>query len=424
MRATLAERRRSLSDMAKAKYKGEGVAPAWELSVAGRQVQRSSVRSITGSYQREAGASQMALEADFPFGRFEEEMVELRLGYGDQLVEYFTGRLLNPDRNSVTGLAACTVQGPFALMQESFGREIDFTGESVAHFFVELGSLARQPGRFLEVEGGYDAYLEDEAAFARETELVEAARLVGEKMDFVLLDRPGYRRKVMPTPAPGARAKSITRYDEGDYSPGAFAPKLSTSPKYARVNVFRRDDEGNYEVDEWFEVASRGRVAPPAGRIYYVPDFPGDARQARNTARRKAQVLSRGNYTWELLDVWINPELLLYDTVEVVRSNFYDYDVPVLEVFSCLLDADISWEISPGRFHMSLSGETAMLASVTPLVASPGEAGFARRASLSLADRGIFPRVTPESVVPAGVLAGSVEYTVADLADYTIEELS
>lgn len=364
-----------LSELAKNRYKGVEAAPRFELKVAGRQVNR--VRRISGSYVRESGSSTMTIEADFPFNKFEEEMVSLRLGYGDTTVEYFTGKLFSPDRHPTTGLATCEVKGPFASMQGSFGsNEVDYSGDTAAEFFVDLGQRSKQPGSFLEVVDGYDVVLED-AAFVRETELVEAAKTVTEKIGFVMLDRPGFKRKVMRMPAPGARAKSIARYDEAHYHRDAFRPVKATSVKYAKVVAFRRSEssaEGAgvfYPVYEEFPVANRGRKPPQENRIFWIPDFPGTPRQAANAAQRRSAQLSRASYTWELTDIAINPELLLFDAITCTRANLVDYRAPSLEIFSCLIDKQITFEIAPGRFHMTPSGDTALLTNVVPLAEIP-----------------------------------------------------
>ncbi len=383
-----------LSDLSQRKYKGEEVRPRFELRVAGRKVER--VRRISGSYAKESGSSTMTVEADFPFGSFEEEMVSLRLGYGDRMVEYFTGKLFSPDRHPTTGVATCEIKGPFSAMQESFDEEMDYTGDSAAEFFVDLGRRADQSGRLLVVRDGFDITLE-EAAFVRETELLEAARTVTEKIDFVMLDRPGYQRLVMPTPAPGAGAKSQARYDESSYPPDAFKAVPQTQIRYSKVVAFRRqENEGSvsYPVLEEFPVAHRGRVKPPKRRIFWIPEFPGTPRQARNTCQRKSQLLSKGLFAWSLNDVYINPELLLFDSITASRTNLVDYRLPSLEMFSCLVDKQIDFEIAPGRFHMSLSGDVAVRTSVIPLAEIPERMAPLVSRGIEKASEGATPLVT------------------------------
>lgn len=432
-----------LTRLAKQHFKGEGPgAPAFEFMVGGRRVPNSKIQSIKGVYTRESGSSSMTVEADFPFDRFEEARASLRVGYGDKLVEYFTGKVQDPGQDTLSRLATCEVRGPFASMQESFGRDVDFTGQSVAEFSLSVGRFAKQGARFLDVQGGYDTYVE-EGAFVRETELSEALRTVYDKLDFVMLDRPGFKRLVMPTPAPGARGKSIARYDESDYPAGSnhgsgahagtgktgvggsrspFRVSAKTKNKYAWVNVFRRDDKGNYPVDEWVRIPHRGRASPSDGKVFYVPEFPGNARQAAQTAARKAVMLAKGVSEWSLGGVYINPELLLYDTVTITRTNLEAYKKPALEIFSCLIDKQIGFEVSPSqqRFHMELSGDTAVLTNVVPLEV------IERGPRLTFAQRGIVSR--PATLADFGYdtagfwLNSEIAYAGVDSGGWFVDE--
>jgi len=278
----------------------------------------------------------------------------LRLGYGPHLVDYFKGRILEV-KSSVRSFKA-TAYGPFKeLAVMPLGEKKDFSGESVAGVFYFTGDKARLPRHALEVSGG-DEVVKD-AAYTEETTCLEVDKDVARSLDYVITDYPPNKRLVMPKPRPGDSDESIAAYGPSHYRSGDFSVSRREEVAYHDAVVFRRDQEGVYEVRKGAEVPDPEGGAK-VGRTYYVAEFPGNARAARRKAHRVARRLASGVYDWSLNNIALNPEIGPYDTISAQTEDGALYE--------CLADGSISFEITASSQKMSMGGGAVQVREPRP----------------------------------------------------------
>src|SRR5215212_2859306 len=265
------------------------------------------VRQLSVDFDPTGGGSACQIETKDSLEGLEDARVELRLGYGDTDDIYFVGYLQEPGDLRV---GKGTAYGPFKLMSDQYlGEEVRYQGVSIATIFRDLEYRAGYTTGQIDVVGG--STIAENLFYTENTSLSEVAKAVADPVKYVFYDRPGYRRKVMSTPLTGVGGTMKAIYTERNYPNGGFSVKETRTGHYSKVVVMRTDDSVSAEIP----VSPQGKFKPPANRIYYITDFPGDDTAAKQMAYEQASKIAFGEYEWSLNGIWINPELEPWDAI-------------------------------------------------------------------------------------------------------------
>lgn len=309
----------------------EDTRPNYKLLV-GSQDLSDVVESISVSYQAGEDSSDGTSEADINvFTSLQDKInatVRVFAGYGSNLAEIFTGKLseVEDDHYGEASTGACF--GPFKLLtSQQFLEEVSYTGSYIERALYDIHSRASIPRGSIEVVAGrsFQIGADEEATFKPEVPFADAAKSLCESAGFVGYDLPGSRRKYQPRPrsSPGAKGKAV--YNESHYPPGGFIAKRNPQKTYARVLVFRREEEGTDAfppVMRSVEVETRYKPAPNSA--YILPEFLGDYSDAQNEAARLARMLAAGEYEISLEGIAANADLMLFDTLDTETTEIRD----------------------------------------------------------------------------------------------------
>ena len=339
---------------------------AYSLNIDGEPF-TNQVRSLKGTFDPKIGGSVLTIDVRESLEGLEDASVTLSLGYGDILVPYFIGRLQEPaDLAGGQGAA----YGPFKLQaDQAFGETVTYQGVNLRYIFQDLDRRAGYGSGVLEVVGG--EYVVEHLGYTEETKLGEAAKAIADPAKYVIYDRPGGKRRVMPIPKPGSTGKAKVSIAEHNYGVDGFQITENREGYYSKVVVFRRDSAGNNLVREEAPVPNRGKFKPPANRIFYVPEFPGNAAAANQTAYETANRLAYGERGFKLSKLWINPELEPWDFITVERTERRSKRQSAdgkpgkwLVTYQCLIDSEFGFEIDPSNHYMNLGGGAVELTKI------------------------------------------------------------
>lgn len=332
--------------------------PAHKLWVGGEDW-TSRAAEISVGYQDEAGGSEMSFAPGASLSGYEDAPVLLYLGYGNtkDLVPYFAGKMKRvPERRGGLSGRQARALGPFSEMAgQHFGEEVRYRGVSSAHALYDICRRASFPSGAVEVRGG-NARVE-EVTFYEEVTLQEGAKAVLDSANMVGGDVPGPygSRLFLPRPRPAATGKFKARFTERDHPTDGFVITERHDAAYSRVVVFRRDQNGNYAVRQTAPVEQRGKWKAPRNRNYYIPEFVGDAKEAKQTAYDTARSLSAGEVGFALSGVEIDETLTRYDQVHCERLD-ERRDGTYREVYACQLDGPISASVAGWAMEAGGSG--------------------------------------------------------------------
>lgn len=323
------------------------------------------VKSLNINFDPAGGGSACQIEVRDSLEGLEDARVEVRVGYGDTDMLYFAGYLQEPGNLAVGKGAA---YGPFKLMSDQFlGQEVRYQGVTLAYIFKDLENRAGYTTGQVEISGGDTTV--DSLVYTEETSLTEVAKAVADPAKYVMYDRPGYKRRVMPTPQTGVGGRHRGVYTEQHYPTAGFTVTENRKAHYSKVVVFRRNTAGGYDVRAEVPVAPRGKFKPPANRISYVSDFPGNALAAQQTAYDQAHKLAFGEFNWALTGIWLNPEIEPWDAItveqteiETKRSSPTGKAGRFVVSYRCLISGGLSVQIGPDAHHMDLSGAAVRIA--------------------------------------------------------------
>lgn len=394
----------TLTDLSRRRFQTDGAEPRYELYIGG-EVFTDRVREITASFGSDAGGSELSFVSLDPIDDFAEAPVSLHLGYGDdrekQMRPFFSGKLLRPASPDNSFFQTSKAYGPFADMaRQFFLRETEYRGRFIDSVLYDICRRAGLSGGSVEVRSGR-SFVIDEQVFAEEVSLLEAAKAIVENAGFVMSDMPGPygRRLFLPAPKPGGTDRVKAIYTEDDYSPGALSVTPKHEAAYSEVVVFRRDANGGYAVRERAVVRNSGRFSVPKNRAYYVTDFPGDAKQAKQTAYDIARAIISGEFDFELA-VPVNPDLEKFEQIEFQRVR-ERRDGNYRETYTGRILDSVSVDVA--AWEMTLSGDALLVDEVK--IAPPHiEIGFSS-GMVRLPFRGLVPSedLTPASdLVPLG----------------------
>lgn len=301
----------------------------WVIHVGGIRVRRADVASV--AYDAEGGGT-LTLETDTDLRGMARSQVRVFMGYGDRdegLTEWFSGDLAKPVYDPETGVTTVEAYGTLGAMgRQYWDTAVHLQGMSLRTFFGLVQSRLYDPRARMEVRSG-DAEIED-TVFPGENSLRESAEAVIEGFDHVMRERPGFGLRATPRPRPAALSTYAAVFDESDYPPGQ--PKISPAGEgpYAKVVVYRRDDEGVEVVRAEAPVTNDVTTPPKPNEIYWVADFDGDQKEAQDTAAATARALAMENaesVTGTLTDIapmeslFQDSPILLKRTEEESRST-------------------------------------------------------------------------------------------------------
>lgn len=295
------------------------------------------------------------------------------VGYGNELAEVFTGRLLETEDSHYGESSSGVCWGAFKqLTSQQFLERVSYEGQYLERALYDVHDRASIPRGSVEVVSGrsFQIGAAEEAVFAPEVPFADCVKSLCESAGFVGFDLPGSRRKYMPRPrsSPGAKGKAV--YNESHYPPGGFTAKRNPNRTYSKVLVFRREEEGTDAfppVMRSVEVETRYKPAPNSA--YILPEFLGTFADAQNEAARLARMLAAGEYEIELSGIAANPDLMLYDTLDTETTELRDEGGRSKEryrtTYSWVISGENNIEISEG-LTQSLSG-TGIKVSETKL---------------------------------------------------------
>lgn len=345
-------------------------APTRYLFIGGENFS-SRLDSVSAEFDPDSGGSGMSIQVKDSLEGLEDAPVTLYVGYGGRTTAYFVGRLQEP---SSLKEGRASAYGPFKLMADQyFGETVRYRGVSIGYVLRDIGQRAGFGNGMVEILRG-DSYMVEALDFTEETSLGEAAKAAADPANFVFYDRPNFRRAAMPAPRPGSGGKAKFHYSERNYPKGQFTTTEAREGHYSKVIVFRRDDNGNNVVRAVAPVPNRGFYTPPANRVFYVPEFPGDAASASQEAYEIADRLAFGELGFSLGGIWINPELELFDSITTERTEIRRPPLADkrpgkeqrkgkwLVTYRCLLDAPLTLKVSRTEHHMSLGGGAVQIA--------------------------------------------------------------
>lgn len=382
---------------------GEALSGKHKLLIGGEDFTALS-REITVSFSPEGGGSELTFEPGASLRGLEDAPIGLYLGYGS-LVPYFAGKLKRiPQRGGDFFGRTAKALGPFSEMSgQFFGETVRYSGISAARALQDVLRRASFPSGAIQIRGGGQRI--EDLLFYEEVSLQEGAKAVMDTASMVGGDVPGPygSRLLIPRPRPAATGKAKARFTERDYPQGGFTVTERHDAPHSRVVVFRRNENGTNAVREFALVPGfeGGKYRPPKNRIYYVPEFAGDAAEARQTAYDTARSLASGEVDFALEGVPIDETLTRYDSIQCERLDERK-DGTYREVYACQMDGPL--KVSVPGFSMDISGSALMLSETkvaAPRIYLPGvSAGV-----IGMPPGGLEPRedLTPaEDLTPRG----------------------
>ena len=300
-------------------------APNWRLVIGTENFTRRLINAEV-TFSREGESSmQFTVIGNLRAAGYERARVSFWFGYGTKLVPYFRGRLAFPT-DAPSGLASTAHAYGLAtqLGQRYFLNRADYGGwdlrDAVADIWDRFGA---DLDRF-DFWGEHSTELaNDISSFGHEVSLLEALQTVLEPMQFKGYDVPHgmylVKRGHLADLGTDEVFSGAGHYDPEDYPANGFLFDQSQMNFYSDVVVFRRKDEfaggggpgvmganpaeadsDEYDVYVDKDVAGDSGVADPGpftvheGRIYPVPDYPGQQEHAERERELLVTSLSRG----------------------------------------------------------------------------------------------------------------------------------
>lgn len=309
-------------------------------------------QDIAVEFSGDTGASRLTFTSGEPMDGLAHSPTVLQLAIGDApLRDYFVGTLWKPMPDPPTWSSKATALGPFALMTEqSFGEQVTYRGRSLASCLYDIARRASFTTGSIRVERGGKKVTEQ--TFSEDVKLSEGATGLCDPADFVMTDLPGGGRVFMPRPAAGASGRAGAIYTPSDYD--TFSVDDRYDGYYAKVVVYRKGTEGNYEVRSERKVPNRGTQRVLPRRIYYVPEFLGDQGEADQASYDLAKRLASGEVKFGVDGLAPDPERARYDQITVSRE-VERRDGIYLETYDASIDESLTLAIGDDP-KMTLAG--------------------------------------------------------------------
>lgn len=352
----------NLSEISKLPRKGAEYAPTHRLWIGGENF-TENLRTADVAYTSDGGGSgtQMQLRADLQ--DYDNAPIVLSLGYGDEFVPYFTGRVQRPQYFPRLDYTALNAFGPYKLMADQM---LDVESKTYDGFTLRdaLDDLIRRAAYKrgeVEVRGGGEFTIEGGDTFVWNNSLGEIASSLCDKAQYIGMDQPVGKRLFRKRPRPGVTGTFKESYSPNEYRVDAFTLSPATEVTYAKVVVQRVAKDGTelglYEQ----KVGKRQNFLPPAKRIYPVTEFMGSAADAQQEARETARWLRLGDYGFNF-EIPMNPTIELFDTLQVKAAHR-----DLLYTFKGVVSGDIgvtyqaATRDAPGVANMTLSGDAIII---------------------------------------------------------------
>ena len=347
----------TLSEISKLPRKGAEYSPTHRLWIGGDNFTQN-LRSVDLTYTSDGGGSgaQFALRGNLQ--DYDNAPVTLSLGYGDQFVPYFTGRMQRPQYFPRLDYTAVNGFGPYKLMADQMIEEDrTFEGYNLQEALNELGHMAAYGRGEFEVIGGGNFIIEGSDLYVWSNTLGEIAASLCEKAQFIGMDQPVGKRLFRKRPRPGVHSGFKESYAPNEYVVDTFQLSPSTEITYAKVIVQRVAKDGTQLglYDQW--VGKKQNFKPPMKRVYPVVDFLGTGAEAEQEARDTARYLRLGDYGFTFT-IPMNPTLELYDTLQMKAAHRN-----LIYTYKGVISGDITVNYqpasrdAPGVANMTLSGD-------------------------------------------------------------------
>lgn len=359
------------TDLAQERFKTGDNSPTYRLEIAGGHF-GAELYDATVTYA-EDGTSEMSITTDADLSDYTDARVSLEVGYGDHTWPYFDGYLEEPEDDHWGGPSSALAYGPFkALAEASLGLDLSYDGYRLGPAIIDLHTRAGRAaaGTKFEMHGSPNFVLKgEEAALTISSSFADGINKFLAMAGWVSVDRPGMTRLYIPKPKPRPSSKFVAEYSEAHYEPGAF--KAIPAKRYGSVGAYARLEDGTLA---WPVIKVRvdniGARKVSENRTYWLEDFSGDGSDtlsqdvARQECGELAAIMSDGVFTWSLRGISANPDLLFYDSIRASTTELRDeggrYKERYHVVYGCLIDGEVSVNVSREGNPMDLVGNTAI----------------------------------------------------------------
>jgi len=347
----------NLSEISKLPRKGAEYAPTHRLWIGGENF-TENLRTADITYTSDGGGSgcQMVLRGNLQ--AYDNAPIVLSLGYGNDFVPYFTGRMMRPQYFPRLDYTSSNAFGPYRLMaDQSLEEEKTYSGFTLRDALEDLIRKAAYKRGEVEIKGGGEFTIEGDELYVWNNTLGEIASSLCEQAQYIGMDQPVGKRLFRKRPRPGVGGTFKESYDPSEYRVDSFTLTPSTEVSYAKVTVQRVAKDGT-ELGLYSQrIGKRQLFQPPPKSIYPVLGFMGDAASAQQEAAETARWLRLGDFgfTFELP---MNPTLELYDTLQV-KAHHRD----LIYTYKGVISGDITVNYqaatrdNPGVANMAVSGD-------------------------------------------------------------------
>ncbi len=334
-----------------------------ELWIGGEDRSNKLISSTT-TYTTDVGGSGFEFNYLGDLEKHEDDPITFKVGYGDNLVPYFVGKIVSAKDDDESGKATAQGFGPFRLMAESnIGTNESFQGQTINNIAFDLSNRCELTPKNMVVLNGRSYVLPARELFTWDTKCLDVLNTVMEDADFVASDLPGGRRIVMPRPRPGVTKGFVASYDPDSYMELAIDPLHTTT--YHDVVVYRNGDNNE-------PVVFASRVCndkAPKNRDYVVSDFPGTQQEAEDKAFALAEAMRAGEREFSMT-TFFNPELLLWEGFRCIKRKRVDGDW-YWYVYNCTIDNSTVLNYAPGEARMEVSGKCYELRNYRTKIEEP-----------------------------------------------------
>lgn len=351
----------SLTDISKQVVKGAGeYALNHRLRVAGHDLSENLI-DATVTYNTDVGGSGIEFTV---FGTRLQDYVNAPIsfwvGYGDQLVPYFVGRIQQARPAENINITSVQAFGPYRrLVGQILRSQETFVGNSLTYVIMECMRRGGVDRNSIEIRRGERYKVQPGEQYVYDSDLSDIINSQLEKASFVGMDLPGGKRLFLPRPRPGANVRHKTRFDPSTYYSFTVTPKDEQS--YYSILIFRRDERGNEVFSIEQEIDPYTRFKPDRNKVLTVPDYPGTVQEAGDTAYEMAAGYKNGESDFELTTA-INPDLILYDGFTASKQRNIPYTDKIEErVYSCSIDGQVQLNYSPTDSNMQFGGSAIEL---------------------------------------------------------------
>lgn len=351
----------TLSEISKLSRKGSEYAPTHRLWIGGENFSEN-LRTADITYTSDGGGSGTQLQLRGDLQAYDNAPITLSLGYGDEFIPYFNGRMQRPQYFPRLDYTSANAFGPYRLMADQIlEEEKTYEGFSLRDALEDLIRKAAYRRGEVEVKGGGEFTIEGDELYVWNNTLGEIASSLCEKARYIGMDQPVGKRLFRKRPSPGVNGEHKESYEPSEYRIDAFQLSPATETSYAKVTVERVAKDGTVLGYYSQKVGKRQDYSPPQKRVYPVTEFMGSAAAAQQEARETARWLRLGDYGFTL-EIPMNPTLELWDVLQVKAAHR-----GLLYTFKGVISGDITVQYqsatrdAPGIANMTVGGDAIII---------------------------------------------------------------